>query len=231
MPTALSLTEGINEAKHLVVPAPSALSFSHPKEGPLRRAFIPIFLCALFMFLVMQKPGWAGTQDQDYQAQIDHYLSKHRNMILAGWLTLASTYVLDLAVGIPLLPVADPCPAGDDGCAMGHAIASGILAIPLAGPAAVGGIEFKTVKGGAIVYAVFLLFDSMAQIAGLTLAIVGHVKYRRAVKKLAGRNLFRPGYSKKGWLSRQLHFPPWAAVGFRFWDSFNSYNSTRYSII
>jgi hypothetical protein len=118
-------------------------------------------------------------------------------LILAGWLTFANAYILGLAAGIPLLGAYGPCSASQqysENCGMGQAIFSGIMAVPRVGPLVVAGYVFTGVEGGGAAIGLFFLLDSFIQIAGLAIAIAGHVKRYNTLKKIKGEKTSMPGF-------------------------------------
>jgi beta propeller repeat protein len=83
---------------------------------------------------------------------------------------------------------------------MGETLVVAAIASPeFIARAVVGGLQLSSprrLEEGDKVIAIFLLVDSMVQIAGLTLAIVGHVMYSKARKEIISQNMPPVGHSK-----------------------------------
>lgn len=124
--------------------------------------------------------------------------ARGRSMMVAGWATLGGAYALSLVVGIPVYAVAiDPCSdatgAGDDLCGAGYGVTIGIMAVPLVGPAILAVEMFKYGTAQAKGFGAFLLVDALAQIAGLAVAIAGHVTFEKGQKLMRKGGFLRPG--------------------------------------
>jgi beta propeller repeat protein len=97
---------------------------------------------------------------------------------------------------------------------MGETLVVAAIASPdFIARAVVGGLQLSSprrLEEGDKVIAIFLLVDSMVQIAGLTLAIVGHVMYSKARKEIIRQNMTPVGHSRN---RLGIAAAPFVAVG------------------
>lgn len=156
----------------------------------MRKDLICFVTCIFILFALHENPAHA--------AQGETLSARGRSMMVAGWATLGGAYALSLVVGIPVYAVViDPCSdatgAGDDLCGAGYGVTIGIMAVPLVGPAIVAVEMFKYGSAQAKGFGAFLLVDALIQIAGLAVAIAGHVTFERGQKLMRKGGFLRPG--------------------------------------
>jgi hypothetical protein len=125
--------------------------------------------------------------------------ARGRTMMIAGWASLAGGYAASLVVGMPVFVYAvDPCGKpeneGNDLCGVGATIYMALMAVPLVGPAIVAADMFRYGDAGEKGFGAFMLIDSLVQVAGLAVAIAGHVTFAKGQKLVRKGGFLRPGY-------------------------------------
>lgn len=124
--------------------------------------------------------------------------ARGKAMMIAGWASLGGGYAASLVIGMPVFSeVIDPCASpensGDDMCGQGVVIYMGLMAVPLVGPAIVAADMFRYGNAGEKGFGAFMLIDSLVQVAGLAVAIAGHVTFQKGQKLMRKGGFLRPG--------------------------------------